>query len=125
MIAEAILCTGFGLAYLLAPQYLADEYLTDKAGLTTTTRLVSWQHGSLLITVGVVQWLCRNARPSLARYALLFMPLLANVLVVGLGLYALLTGLETNVAWAVIAIAGTMAAWAGGLLLKERGLHHE
>lgn len=122
MIVEAITCVAFGLLYFLAPQFLVDEYLVDKTGLNSTAKLVDWHYGSLLITIGIMQWVCRNARPSMARFAILFLPVLSNLFIVLISIYALTTGIETNMILTVIVLCGVMGVWAAMLLMKERGL---
>ena len=122
MIVETITCLVFGLLYFLAPQFLVDEYLVDKTGLNSTAKLVDWHYGSLLITAGIMMWVCRNARPSMARFAILFLPVLSNLFIVLISVYALTAGIETNMILTVIVLCGVMGVWAAILLRKEQAL---
>lgn len=122
MIVEAIVCVAFGLTYLLAPQFLVDEYLVDKTGFNGTVKLVGWHYGSLLIAVGVMMWVCRNARPSVARFAILFGPLLSNISVVLISVYAITANIENSMTWTVVVLCGALGVWAAMLLKSEQGL---
>lgn len=123
MIAETLVCFGFGLIYILYPQYLIDEYLIDKTGLNSTVKILAMSYGSLLIALGILQWYCRNAQPSFARKAVLFIPLLSNFFVVLISFYGLSAGIENNMIWSVIILCGALSAWAGYLLWKEQDLN--
>jgi amino acid permease len=122
MIAETLVCFGFGLIYIFFPQYLIDEYLTDKTGLNDTVRIIGMHYGSLMLCIGILQFYCRNAQPSFARKAILFIPLLSNFFVVLISFYGLSANIENNMIWTVIVPLLFMSGWAGWLLWKERDL---
>ncbi len=122
MIAETLVSIGFGLVYIIYPQYLVDDYLVDKTGLNETAKLIAMHYGALLITVGILQFYCRNAQPSFARKAILFIPLLSNFSVVLISFYSLSKGIENNMIWTVIIPLLFMSGWAAWLLWKEKDL---
>ena len=123
MIAESLVCFAFGLIYIVYPQYLNDEYLIDKTGLNSTVRAVGLNYGSLMITIGILQWYARNAQPSFARKAILFIPLLSNFFVVLISFYGLSANIFNNAIWQVIIMCGVLSVWAGYLLWKEKDLN--
>ncbi len=122
MIAETLVSIGFGLVYIIYPQYLVDDYLVDKTGLNSTVKIIAMHYGALLITVGILQFYCRNAQPSFARKAILFIPLLSNFSVVLISFYSLSKGIENNMIWTVIIPLLFMSGWAAWLLWKEKDL---
>lgn len=122
MIAETLVCFGFGLIYIFFPQYLIDEYLIDKTGLNDTVRIIALHYGSLMLCIGILQFYCRNAQPSFARKAILFIPLLSNFFVVLISFYGLSANIENITIWQVIILCGALSAWAGWLLWKEEDL---
>lgn len=123
MIAETLVSIGFGLVYLFYPQMLIDDYLVDKTPLNSTGQTIALHYGSLLITIGFVQWFARNTQPSGARKSILFIPLLSNLFVVIISIYCLSKGIETSaIIWTVIIPLALMSGWAGWLLSKEAGL---
>jgi hypothetical protein len=123
MIAETLVCFGFGLIYIFFPQYLIDEYLIDKTGLNDTVRIIAMHYGSLMLCIGILQFYCRNAQPSFARKAILFIPLLSNFFVVLISFYGLSKNIENAAIWQVIILCGAMSAWAAWLLWKEKDLN--
>lgn len=123
MIAETLISVGFGLVYIFFPQYLVDDYLVDKTGLNSTAKIIALHYGTLLITVGILQFYCRNAQPSFTRKAILFIPLLSNFFVVLISFYGLSQNIENAAIWQVIILCGAMSAWAAWLLWKEKDLN--
>ena len=123
MIAETLVSIGFGLVYIFFPQHLVDDYLVDKTGLNSTAKIIALHYGTLLITVGILQFYCRNAQPSFARKTILFIPLLSNFSVVLISFYALSTNIENNMVWTVIILCVAMSTWAAWLMWKEKDLN--
>ncbi len=125
MIAETLVSIGFGLVYIIYPQYLVDDYLIDKTGLNSTAKIIALHYGTLLITIGMLQFYCRNAQPSFARKAILFIPIFSNLFVVLISFYGLSAGIENNMIWTVIIPLLFMSGWATWLLWKEKDLKLE
>lgn len=101
LVASAVLALLFGLGLTLAPDAMMSQFgLTpDAAG-----RVLSRDLGVVLVAVGVMDWLARNAQPGPALSAILW----ANLLV---------QGLETVVDTIHIATKQIAVAGVGGVAL--------
>lgn len=118
-ICQALLNASFGLGLLLMPQTLVDMYGTQKSDVSGAFDLVARSYGTLLTSLGIMAYLMRNTKPSLARYFYLLGTSIAGLLVTGVHLKAILQGVENNLAWLIVLSTSIIMVWSGLLVSKE------
>ena len=114
-----LLNASFGLELLLMPQMLVDMYGSQKSDVSGTFDLVARSYGTLLTSLGIMAFLMRDTKPSLARYFYLLGTTIASVLVTGVHLKAIFQGVENNLAWIIVLSTSIIMVWSGLLVSKE------
>lgn len=118
-LCQALLNASFGLELLLMPQMLVDMYGSQKSDVSGTFDLVARSYGTLLTSLGIMAFLMRDTKPSLARYFYLLGTTIASVLVTGVHLKAIFQGVENNLAWIIVLSTSIIMVWSGLLVSKE------
>jgi hypothetical protein len=118
-LCQALLNTSFGLGLLFMPQMLVDMYGAQKSDVSGTFDLIARSYGTLLTSLGIMAFLMRDAKPSLARYVYLLGTSLAGLLVTVVHLKAIFQGVENNLAWIIVLSTSLIMFWSGLLVSKE------
>jgi hypothetical protein len=116
---QALLNISFGLGLLLTPQMLMDMYSVQTSDVSGMLDVIARSYGTLLTSLGIMAFLMRDAKPSLARYVYLFGTAIAGFLATVVHLKAILQGVENNLSWLVVLSTSIIMVWSGYLVSKE------
>jgi hypothetical protein len=100
LIVKAVICFIFGLGYLIAPVFVGSIYeiTLDPDGI-----IMARFFGTLLLGIGLILWLCRNADWSVLKSITLSM-LIADTFGFIIALAAQLAGVMNSLGWIIVAI---------------------
>lgn len=115
----AIICFLFGLGLTFAPNFMAEQYLTNPSWINEGAKLLAQGWGTMLMTTAVACWYVRDAGPSSGRSVMLLFTLLSNLALIVIHFVAVLNRVETALAWVQILMALILASWAGMLFRQE------
>jgi hypothetical protein len=109
----------FGLALVFAPNFMAEQYLTDPSWLNPGGKLMAQGWGVSLVAMGIGCWYVRNDGPTLGRKSMLLMSLVLNIGYMIVQGMAVLNGVETSLGWLQVAFSVLVVVWSGMLLRQE------
>ena len=118
-IAQALVSLVYGLQLLFVPTMLEAVFTSQTLEVSGVLDILSRGYGTLLIGVGIGYWAAREAGASIARRALLLLPIIGNTLVTIVHIRAILQGTENALGWTTVLLTAVLAVWAGLLWSKE------
>lgn len=111
----AVVVILFGLGLTFAPDFMAEQYLTNPAWVNDGVKLVAQGYGTQLIAYGTACWYVRNAGSSLGGKAMLLSVLLSNLPLIVIHTVAVLNGVEKATGWGQVILALVLVVWSGML----------
>lgn len=115
----AVVVSLFGLGLIFAPQFMAEQYLTNPDWLNDGTRLIAQSYGTHLLAYAVACWYVRDAVASTGSRVMLVLVLLSNLGLIVVHTLAVLNGVEKAIAWGQVLLALVLVVWSGMLLRQE------
>lgn len=111
----AVVVSLFGLALTFAPQFMAEQYLTNPAWLNAGAKLLAQGWGTTLLAYAAGCWYVRHAGSSTAGRVMLLQILLSNLALVVIHTLAVLNGVEKAIGWGQVLLALALVVWSGML----------
>jgi len=117
-ITEAIISFLFGIVLILVPTQFLANYMVDGDNLGAVARGVARAYGGLLIGVGIIAWLNRNAQGAVRKSLLI--ACLVVALTAGIAYLAeVVPGNVNSTTWTTVGICAFLGTWAILLLFKS------
>lgn len=104
-----VIAAAFGAAFAAVPELLGPVYGIP---IAPHTQLMSRYFGAALLLVGILYWLIRGVRDDETKCAVLKANLVGGVAGTAISLYAVLTGLENQMAWSTVLLYVFLAVGA-------------
>jgi len=110
----------FAVTLVFTPDFMGQQYLTDPTLVNSVGKLLAQFYGTLLLGITVACWYLRDSSPSLGRKAMFLAVLISNLALIVIHPLAILSGVETSVAWVQVVLAVFFSVWSFMLFRQEQ-----
>ncbi|GAA4420045.1 hypothetical protein GCM10023187_54930 [Nibrella viscosa] len=118
----AVVVSLFGLSLTFAPEFMAEQYLTNPSWLNDGVKMVARSYGTHLLAYGAACWYVRNAGSTLGGKVMLLTIMLSNLSLIVVHTLAVLNGIEKATGWGQVILSIVLAVWSGTLFRQQQSV---
>ena len=116
--AQIVVCIVFGILLFFAPALTVSAYVITNLEGNGAIETISRVYGAVLLGLGFLGHRIRTEESVSAKRSYVMATTIANLLVTGVHIRAIMQGVENETGWATAILTAGLTVWGGILLLR-------